>query len=180
MKQIIFFLLSIFLIFFNNSCSDSCKDVNCNNGICVDGNCSCDFGWTGDICDTKISSKFLGDWDGNLDCANDTTVTFHISDIPNELQKIGMHSVGLNFNIQGFTFNFDNYKFTGNIDSTFTSFDIDTLPISVTIPNLGQKVDANITGNGIFLQDSSLNINLDIIATSPFPYTIKCSGNFKK
>ena len=170
----ILFLLTII----NNSCTDKCKDVNCNNGICLEGNCSCDFGWTGDACDTKISSKFFGKWKGVLDCVNDT-VTFLINDVSGKLQQVEMHSVGFEFKAGSIPLNFDSYLLTANIDSAFEKFVLDTLPVSFTIQQLGQEVSVDITGDGQFLTDSTIDINLKFKPMDPFP-EINCSGNFKK
>ncbi len=180
MKQILSFSLLFLFIILNNACTDKCKDVNCNNGICIEGKCSCDFGWKGDACDNKMSSKFLGDWNGVFDCLNNPEVTIKFEDIPEELLKINMHTVGLSISVSQLTLDFDNYVFTANIDSTFSRFDIDTLPVQLTWPPTGQEVNLNITGDGQFLQDSTLNIDFEIIATSPVPYTLNCAGNFKK
>ena len=166
------------LTIFSNSCTDECKDVNCNNGICIEGNCSCDFGWTGNACDTKISSKFFGNWTGILDCINDT-VSFEIEDVPEDLQKFKMHSIGLEFNLGALPLNFDSYVLSANIDSAFTKFVIDTLPITLTIPQLGQDISVDVTGDGWFLPDSTINLNLKFKPMDPLP-EINCSGNFKK
>jgi uncharacterized protein (TIGR02145 family) len=42
-------------------CSDPCEDVSCaNGGVCVDGNCSCAEGWTGDDCTEPIEVIVVG------------------------------------------------------------------------------------------------------------------------
>jgi len=179
MKHISILSILFIMLVFNNSCTDECKNINCNNGICIEGNCSCDFGWTGETCNTKISSKFLGNWSGILDCVNDT-VSFLIEDVPNELQKIKMHSIDFSFDLRGIPLNFDTYVLTANIDTTFTKFVMDTLPITLTIPQFGQDLAVNIAGDGWFLPDSTINLNLQFIVAQPFPTTINCSGNFKK
>ncbi len=178
MKKILSFSILFLFIFLNNSCTDKCKDVNCNNGICIEGNCSCDFGWTGDACNTKISSKFFGKWTGILDCVNDT-VTFKIEDVPGNLQKIKMHSIGLEFNLGALPIDFDSYVLSADIDSSFTKFVFDTLPITLTVPQLGQDISVDITGDGMFLQDSTIDLNLKFKPMDPLP-VINCSGNFKK
>lgn len=178
MKKILSLSILLFFILFNNACTDKCKDVNCNNGICIDGNCSCDFGWQGDACDTKISSKFFGIWTGYLDCANDT-VNFKIEDVPDNLLKIKIHSVGFEFNVGSLPVDFDSYVLSANIDSSFTNFVFDTLPITLTVPQLGQDVNVDITGDGSFKQDSTIDLNLRLIPMPPLP-AINCAGNFKK
>jgi len=177
MKRFVLFIGLLSLITISNSCTDKCKDVNCNNGICIEGNCSCDFGWMGKNCDTKRSAVFYGEWTGELDCVNDT-VTFKIDDVENELQKLKMHTIGLNFNVGNFPINFDNYVFDGRIDSTFNQFDLDTLSVNLTIPNFGD-INVDLYGNGKFNEDSLLAINLNILAKS-LNYTIVCKGDFDK
>ena len=41
-------------------CTDPCKDVVCNNGTCVDGDCECDNGYEGVDCGVKFNAKFHG------------------------------------------------------------------------------------------------------------------------
>ncbi|HHH54747.1 MAG TPA: hypothetical protein ENK91_13880 [Bacteroidetes bacterium] len=177
MNKLFFLLGFIGLFTIANSCTDKCKDVNCNNGICVDGNCSCDFGWMGENCNIKESSVFFGEWKGVLSCVNDTVI-FQIDDVANELQKLKMHTKGLSFNFGNFPINFDSYVFDGNIDSTFSRFDLDTLNVSLTIPNFGD-INVELSGDGEFKEDSLLGLNLNILAKS-LNYTIVCKGDFDK
>lgn len=47
MKHILFSLLVIFFL----ACSDNpCEDVNCNNGVCIEGTCDCEEGFSGTNC----------------------------------------------------------------------------------------------------------------------------------
>ena len=51
-------------------CSDPCEDVSCaNGGVCVDGNCSCAEGWTGDDCTEPIETVATG-------CGDLSAITF--------------------------------------------------------------------------------------------------------
>ncbi len=42
---------------------DKCGSISCENGICVDGRCACQFGFEGEFCDEPWYAKFLGEWD---------------------------------------------------------------------------------------------------------------------
>ncbi len=51
LKQIAPILL---LILFNYSCSDECKDIECqNDGVCVLGTCECPDGFYGEFCENE-------------------------------------------------------------------------------------------------------------------------------
>lgn len=50
------------------ACTDLCKDVNCNNGTCVEGDCVCDTGYEGTNCETAIRAKFLGTFNVTETC----------------------------------------------------------------------------------------------------------------
>ena len=53
-----------------SGCSDPCEDVSCaNGGFCVDGNCSCAEGWTGDDCTEPIETVATG-------CGDVSAITF--------------------------------------------------------------------------------------------------------
>lgn len=52
-------------------CTDPCKDVVCNNGECVEGDCVCDAGYEGIDCATAFNAKFSGTY--NLSETCDTT-----------------------------------------------------------------------------------------------------------
>jgi hypothetical protein len=61
MKKILlsFFGFAAALSLTLTSCADPCKDVNCNNGECVEGDCVCTDGWEGTDCLTEWSDKFV-------------------------------------------------------------------------------------------------------------------------
>ena len=50
------------------SCTDLCKDVNCNNGACVEGDCVCDSGYEGTNCETEIRAAYLGTFNVTETC----------------------------------------------------------------------------------------------------------------
>ncbi len=70
-KQIIksahfmYFMILVFGLWLN-SCGDKCKDVYCENGYCIKGDCFCDQGFSGSNCEVKESDKFVGLYSGKL------------------------------------------------------------------------------------------------------------------
>jgi hypothetical protein len=162
MKKLLFYLSLFFVIsLVDFSCKDECKDVICNNGDSVEGECVCDFGWGGDQCDFQMSSLFAGDWAGDFECINTTdSMTMHIEDRKESLLLLKMHTVGLELDIQGFSFNFDNYVMEGVIDSSFSSFIIDTFQITQSISGFDIKV--NVAGNGKLLENNNLDLKISL------------------
>lgn len=47
----------LFLFFLVLYGCDPCKTVECNQGTCVDGDCNCNAGWTGDNCDVDMCAS---------------------------------------------------------------------------------------------------------------------------
>lgn len=70
MKKLNFLLLlsSLFLGAALITSCDPCKDVDCVNGTCNEGDCDCDEGWEAADCTTEKRKKFLGDYTGNEVC----------------------------------------------------------------------------------------------------------------
>jgi len=70
MKKILLLLSIVFLTM--SSCKDKCADTNClNDGICVDGDCNCPAGYSGETCEIK-DLCYNNDCNGNGNC-NDGT-----------------------------------------------------------------------------------------------------------
>jgi hypothetical protein len=53
---VFFALLSSLLV----ACNDPCKDIECENGTCSNGECVCSTGYSGTNCGTAINSRFDG------------------------------------------------------------------------------------------------------------------------
>ncbi len=69
MRKKLFFLPALLFAAFvttttMNSCTDKCKDVECNTGVCVDGTCECPDGYEGTNCEIQWSAKFVGTYTG--------------------------------------------------------------------------------------------------------------------
>ncbi len=57
-------------------CNDHpCPDLNCVNGICNNGECVCDQGWTDANCDSLIRDRLLGNlWQNSLHCQSSSNL----------------------------------------------------------------------------------------------------------
>jgi uncharacterized protein (TIGR02145 family) len=70
MKKDLCFIGILAAVMLSWGCSDPCEDVSCaNGGVCVDGNCSCAEGWTGDDCTEPIETVATG-------CGDVSAITF--------------------------------------------------------------------------------------------------------
>jgi hypothetical protein len=116
---------------------DKCKTVTClNGGSCNNGNCTCQSGYEGSICDTKTNEKFAGTYSG-VYC--DNTVGSIVVYAQAEPLKIAVPVNGLSPNAEGtvngnsFSIPYqtlvnsttgDSYQFsaTGTISGTSISF----------------------------------------------------------
>ncbi len=179
MKKIVSFtsvLLGIVLLI--GSCKkDKCKDVICQNGTCNEGVCDCGYGWTGTLCDTKKSEVFLGFWEGELSCGafSDTTV-MKIKEVENTVDSLSMNTVGFVIEYSGFSISLDEYLLTGKINENFKTFKIG--PNHLVLEKFGQKIEADITGNGE-LTDKNNKLKIDIDISTAIT-NLSCSGVFKK
>lgn len=162
------------ITFIDTSCKDKCKDVICNNGICDEGNCVCNYGWSGEDCDFKRVSVFFGDWTGDFNCGlNDQTITMHIEGIGNSLDILKMHTIDTNIEFQGFPISLDSYVLNAIVDSSFTSFVIDPFEISIPISTL--EIEIEVFGSGKLLENNNLDLVLNMKGVS-FPIAFECVG----
>lgn len=67
-----------------SSCdTDACADVECGtNGTCLEGDCVCDLGYTGEACDEELRAAFTGttNMSGTVSC--DVSGSGNLSDVP--------------------------------------------------------------------------------------------------
>jgi hypothetical protein len=67
MKNLILFTLFSCGVFIG--CNDACDDTNCaNGGVCLEGDCACPAGYSGDECETEDRAIFLGNYTVSGDC----------------------------------------------------------------------------------------------------------------
>lgn len=179
MRRLLFyFSLLLMITFTETSCKDKCKDVICNNGICDEGNCVCNYGWGGDNCDFKRVSVFYGDWAGSFNCGfSDQNITMHIEGIGNSLDILKMHTVDTNIDFQGLSISLDSYILNAIVDSSFTSFVIDTFDI--TIPVDPFEVNVDVYGSGKLLENNNLDLILNMKGQS-FSKAYECTGELTK
>lgn len=80
-------LMSIFLI----SCIDPCKDKQCGNGYCIEGDCFCQDGYSGKNCEIMESDKFTGSFTGRQIWKEGTqAIKLKISNFNDDPRKISM------------------------------------------------------------------------------------------
>lgn len=165
MKNILFLLSTVIL--FTISCSDPCDDVNCGaNGTCVEGTCECDPGYEGELCDIESRAQYLGVYSGDISpCIEQlgdlgdlgelggglTTVNLVVGPDPDNVQNVEIAINNALINSESIVVN-PNGQFV--IPTITNSFEIPDIPFPITI---------TITGNGSFIDDSTLELNFSII-----------------
>ncbi len=71
MKHFMKYLL-VGLTMFIFACSDPCEGINCENGgVCDDGTCLCETGYSGANCEVENRTAFLGEWSGTVSCTGE-------------------------------------------------------------------------------------------------------------
>lgn len=74
MKNLKFGFLALALTtIFAVGCSDPCKDVECNFGTCVEGECACNPGYEGTNCDEAFNAKYAGSYTNAETCDSSTS-----------------------------------------------------------------------------------------------------------
>lgn len=144
--KVLFLIGLIILIFI--SCIDPCKDKQCGNGYCIEGDCFCQDGYSGKNCEIKESDKFTGSFTGRQIWQEGTqAIKLKISNFNDDPRKISLildnNSVMINMQ--------------GNIrrDSIF-------IPNQWIQAKIGNTVITNLLkpSNGKILKDSILNFEL--------------------
>ncbi len=141
MKKILlsFFGFAAALSLTLTSCADPCKDVNCNNGECVEGDCVCNGGWEGSDCLTEWSEKFVANNANATDLCTSGNYTYTV-----DILRVNESMITIN--------NLGDFNTPANVNATIT--DGNELVIAVASDLAGRAWTGTGTLNG-----STLTIN---------------------
>jgi hypothetical protein len=98
MKNMKFGFIGAFAIataIFFAGCTDPCKDVVCNNGECVEGDCVCDAGYEGVDCATAFNAKFSGTYSLNETCDASGSDAYTVTLTPSSSEPARANLTGL-------------------------------------------------------------------------------------
>ncbi len=165
MKNI--FALAFFLLLLTSSCKDPCKDINCNNGICLEGTCLCDDGYEGINCDQLERQKFIGSWTGPLNCGilGENEATIIVSPNPSSDQE-------LLFSLDTDLTNLEALSGTVSGDIFFISPSMQT----IEVPMLGET-EATLSGDGTLNEDGTVTTKINIVTLIG---ALECTGTLVK
>ena len=126
---------------FLQACNDECEGVTCNNGgVCDDGTCQCDEGYTGSSCDDEQRAGLVGTWIGNSICDTEpATATTVIILEGTSVSEIVLTQVGIE-----------------NLNATITG--VNTFDIEPFIDTTG-SLDITTIGNGSINENGQVVIN---------------------
>lgn len=160
MKRIVY-LFSVMaitgLLLFACKGGDECQPTNCVNGTCMDGECACDFGWAGELCDRTCESLLVDNYTVSQSCDNGGAE--YLSSIyPDTSDSTRYFFTNL-------------YSFTGP-DSIYCTYD----SCMLTLPAQGDPA-LTISGSGQWRGDDIL-INLTVIENGV--QTIGCQLDFNR
>jgi len=181
MKKLYLALLLISVSLLSNSCVDKCKNVNCNQGICVEGTCNCYPGYSGEFCDIKLTSQFKAEWLGSFACegiSRDAAVK--IIDFESDIKRLQLNTVGMAIEFGTVTLSLDDKPLNAYCSDDYKSFDIPAQNVVFPpfIPGL-PGISATITGTGLLIDPTHLNVSLKVENTD-FMVTFNCTGVFTK
>lgn len=94
MRNSLIYFLVLASAFILPACEQNpCENVNCNErGECVDGDCLCFDGYTGEGCKNRETLKYIGTYSANRACDNDNdNVIVEITQSNDEVRKIFIH-----------------------------------------------------------------------------------------
>ncbi len=181
MKKLYVVFLVIFVSLFSNSCVDKCKNVNCNQGICVEGICNCYPGYSGEFCDIKLTSNFKADWSGSFACEGiSRDATLKIIDFEGDIKRLQLNTVGMVVEFGTVSLSLDDKPLNAYCTEDYKGFDIPAQ--NVVFPPLFPGlpgISATITGSGLLIDPTHLNVTLKIENTD-FVVTFNCTGVFNK
>lgn len=133
------------------SCDDKCKNIICENGFCIEGDCFCSDGYSGTNCEIKESDKFIGSYEGTQTCFGKVQpLKIKISNFPDNPWDVSMeldNSSGVEFLLRA----------NVNRDSLF----LDNQFVEM-IDTFGNDPILNLIypSKGILIDDKYLNIDL--------------------
>ena len=82
--RLLFWAVLILLLPVSGCTEDKCGKVSCkNNGVCVDGRCSCPYGYEGDNCEALWLNKFTATWHASDSSRFDTAARLYDFTITN-------------------------------------------------------------------------------------------------
>jgi hypothetical protein len=87
--------LAIGTAMFFTGCADECKDVVCNSGECVEGDCVCDAGYEGVDCSVAYNAKFSGTYGLTETCDSTGTDNYSVTVAPNSSDASKANFTGL-------------------------------------------------------------------------------------
>lgn len=70
--RLLYLILFLLITAIFSSCTDPCKEKDCSNGYCIEGDCFCLDGYSGENCEILESEKFVGNYSGKQICQEGT------------------------------------------------------------------------------------------------------------
>lgn len=163
--------------FFGVDCSmNVCDTLACINGMCdpVNLSCICEEGYEGRACDTETRSKYFGVFSGNFSsCLSDFIPP---NTLPDSLALLSAIVTADESDINQVTISapnplvmIDDVK----VNPTSGIFLLPTNSFTIENENIPFPVTITVSGNGVFVDESNLNITLNIII--PLAPAIECT-----
>lgn len=124
------------------ACTDACKDVNCNNGTCVTGDCVCDTGYEGTNCQTEIRAAFLGTHNVTETCQSGTDAYAVVVSAGAAIQEVTINNIyDAGFAVTG------TLNASGGVDFT-GSFGAGTITGTMTTTANGISIEFTVSAAG--------------------------------
>ena len=160
-----FLLLGLSIVSFS-ACNDPCKDIECVNGTCSDGECVCSSGYSGPDCGTAINDRFEGVYALQENCLSDSNIAaYNVTLTPKEGTPDEFTILGLWQTQQNLV--------TAEIEENGTSFHIDRQGILT-----GYEVKALV---GTISSDArTVNITYSIYQSGDSVVVDQCTASLSK
>lgn len=150
-----FFMMLLFVGLSLQSC-DPCRKLDClNGGECVDGNCECQPGYTGETCNQEVREKFIAQFDCSEICTTTNTPP-NVGIIEganiNEIQLYGLYRFGTGVTavVNENTFTIPSQPFGNSFISGSGELNSTTLTINYVISGNGNYDECTVVGEKIF------------------------------